>query len=202
MPNSLKKPAQYKRTGGRCIVVDDRSYDPEKHHRRSIRLNGYDYSQAGAYFLTICTHNHEPLFGEIVNAEMKLSAYGRIVSNRWLSLPRYYAHIELSAFIVMPNHVHGIVMIKSDSAGLAKTQSVSDIVRSFKTFSSKRINEVRGTPGIPVWQRNYWEHVIRNEDSFSRIYDYILTNALRWHLDRENPHREGVDDFDGWLDRL
>ena len=182
--------------------MDERSYDPEKHHRRSIRLKEYDYSQAGAYFLTICTHNHESLFGKIVNAEMRLSAYGRIVFNRWLSLPRYYAHIELIAFTVMPNHVHGIVMIKSDSNGLAKTHSVSDIVRSFKTFSSRRINEVRGTLGVPVWQRNYWEHIIRDKDSFSRIYDYILTNPLRWHLDRENPHREGEDDFDWWLDRL
>ena len=82
--------------------MDDRSYDPEKHHRHSVRLKGYDYSQAGAYFLTICTHKHEQLFGKIVNAGIRLSVYGRIVSNRWLNLPRYYALIELSAFTVMP----------------------------------------------------------------------------------------------------
>lgn len=185
-----------------CIAVNDKSYDPKKHHRRSIRVKGYDYSRAGAYFITICMHNHEPLFGRIVNANMELSIYGRIVFTRWRNLPRYYSYIELSAFTVMPNHIHGIVMIKSEVAGLTEQRSVSEIVRGFKTFSSRRINEVRGTPGLPVWQRNYWEHIIRDEDSFRRIHDYIITNPLRWHLDRENIYREGEDEFDLWLDRL
>ena len=182
--------------------MNGKSYDPKKHHRRSIRLKGYDYSQSGAYFLTICTHNREPVFGKIANAKMELNIYGRIVSARWHNLPRYHVYIELDAFVVMPNHVHGIVVIRSDSTELAKRRPISEIVSGFKTFSSRRINEVRGTSGIPVWQRNYWEHVIRDEDSFSRIHDYILTNPLRWDLDRENPHRKGEDDFDRWLDSL
>lgn len=173
-------------------------YNPEKHHRRSIRLKEYDYSKPGAYFITICTHNHESVFGKIVDAEMELSIYGKIVSTYWRNLAKYHKHLELSAFVVMPNHIHGIVIIKSDCAKV----SIPEIVRSFKTFSSKRINEIRDTPGTPSWQRNYWEHVIRDENSLRRIYEYIKTNPLRWHLDRENTNREGEDEFDRWLDGL
>lgn len=179
-------------------ALKDRFHDPEKHHRRSIRLKGYDYSQSGAYFLTICTYNREPTFGEIEHGKMELNVYGRIVSARWYNLPRYHVHIELSAFAAMPNHIHGIMVIGSG----VKHRPISEIVRGFKTFSSRRINEVRGTPGISVWQRNYWEHVIRDQDSFNRIHDYIMTNPLRWHLDKENPHRKGEDDFDRWLGSL
>jgi putative transposase len=182
--------------------LHDKFHDSEKHHRRSIRLKGYDYSQSGAYFLTVCTHNRELVLGEVVDGRMELNIYGRIVSARWCNLPRYHAHMELSAFVVMPNHIHSIIVIRSDSAEQAKRCPVSEIVRGFKTFSSRRINEMRGTPGTPVWQRNYWEHVIRDQDSFNRIHDYILTNPLRWHLDRENPYRKGKDDFDRWLDGL
>ena len=142
------------------------------------------------------------MFGEIVHRKMELNIYGRIVSARWHNLPRYHAYVDVSAFIVMPNHAHGIMVIRADSTEQAKRHSIPEIVRGFKTFSSRRINEVRGMPGTPVWQRNYWEHVIRDQDSFNRIHDYILTNPLRWHLDRENCHREGKDDFDRWLESL
>jgi len=179
-----------------------KSYDPRKNNRRSIRLKEYDYSRPGAYFITICTHNREPLFGSIINSEMKSNLYGVFVSKRWNNLPRYYHHLETNAFVIMPNHIHGILVIKSDSRKMIKGQPISEIVRDFKTFSSRRINEVRGMSGTPIWQRNYWEHIIRNDDSFKRIYDYILTNPLRWHLDKENPYREGEDDFDRWIDSL
>lgn len=185
-----------------CVALNNESYDPKEHHRRSIRLKGYDYSQSGAYFLTICTHNRESVLGEIVSGRIKLNIYGRIVSARWCNLPRYHRHVELSAFVVMPNHIHSIIVIRPDSTEQAKRRPISEIVRGFKTFSSRRINEMRGMPDIPVWQRNYWEHVIRDQDSLNRIHDYILTNPLRWHLDRENPHRKGEDDFDRWLGSL
>lgn len=100
----------------------------------------------------------------------------------------------------MPNHIHGILIIKSESKN--KGNSIPDIIRGFKTFSSRRINEIRKKSGIPVWQRNYWEHVIRNQDSFNRIHDYIMANPMRWHLDKENPDHYGIDDFDHWLDSL
>ena len=178
----------------------DRPHNSVESYRRSIRLKGYDYSQPGAYFITVCTHNRKPVLGRIMDAKMELSDYGRIVSARWLNLPRHYSHLELNAFVVMPNHIHGILMFRSTE--LAKRHPVSEIVRSFKTFSSRRINEIRDIPGIPVWQRNYWEHVIRDQESFKRIHDYILTNPLRWHLDKENPQCVGEDDFDHWLDGL
>ena len=178
-----------------------KDYDPEKHHRRSIRLKGYDYSRPGAYFLTICTHNRDPMFGQVVDGEMVLNRYGRIVLSDWGKLPDHHPYIELRAFIVMPNHVHGILMVKDTDLEAVKRRSVSDIMRRYKTFSSRRINRIRQTTG-PVWQRSYWEHVIRNQEAFRRIHDYITTNPLRWHLDKENPHRIGEDDFDCWLDGI
>ena len=119
----------------------------------------------------------------------------------WRKLSDHYPYVELGAFVVMPNHVHGIVMVKDTDLEAVKRRSVSDIMRGFKTFSSRRINRVRRATG-PVWQRDYWEHVIRNQEVFKRIHDYIITNPLRWHLDKENPNRIGDDDFDRWWDDI
>lgn len=190
--------------------MNTRTHNSQKFHRRSIRLKGYDYSQPGAYFVTICSYNREPIFGKIVDGEMALNRYGRIVSADWHNLPKRHPHIDLGAFIAMPNHVHGIVVIKDalvrvDSrlvSGTARRKPLPEIVRGFKTFSSRRVNRARRVVGIPVWQRNYWEHVIRNQEAFNRIHEYILTNPKRWLLDRENPKRIGKDDFDRWLEDM
>ena len=173
------------------------AYDPEIHHRRSIRLKEYDYSLPGAYFVTVCTHNREYLFGNIVNDEMVLSEYGKIVEDVWYNLTGHYQNIKLDKFIVMPNHIHGIiVLIDVDIVGagfkpaptdLIKYYPLSEIVRAFKTFSARHVNELRKTPGIPVWQRNYHEHIVRNENELNRIREYIINNPLRWQFDRENP---------------
>lgn len=190
------------------------TYDPQKHHRRSIRLQGYDYSQPGAYFVTICTQNWETLFGEVVDGEMRLNDYGAVVDWTWHDLPNHIMGIGLDAFVIMPNHVHGIIVITNDigeagsvlvgagsePAPTLKTSRspqrhpLPEIVRQFKTFSARRINDMRGTPSTPVWQRNYYEHIIRNESNLHRIRRYITENPLRWHLDRENPNRTGTDD--------
>ena len=174
-------------------------YNPEKHHRRSIRLKEYDYSRAGAYFVTICTHNREYLFGNVVNDETVLSRHGEIVKNVWCNLTNHYLNIKLDAFIVMPNHIHGIiVLIDVDIVGaglkpaptdLTKYYPLSEIVRGFKTFSARHVNELRITPGIPVWQCNYHEHIVRNENELNRIREYIINNPLQWQFDRENPDR-------------
>ena len=190
-------------------------YNPEKHRRRSIRLQDYDYSQAGAYFITICTKNRECLFGEISDGKIVLNEFGQIVESVWLDLPKHYPNIELDAFVIMPNHIHGIVFIVG--AGLKpaptkpantiaptkvmKNYPLSEIVRGFKTFSSRKINEMRFKSGMSLWQRNYYEHIIRNEQSLTHIRDYILTNPLSWDLDKENPHQKGEDEFDKWLKR-
>ncbi len=187
-------------------------YDPERHHRRSIRLKGYDYSQAGAYFITIVTQDRACLFGEVVNGEMQLNAAGWIVHQCWEEIPAHFPHVSLDAFVVMPNHVHGIIVItehrgtacperrgtacpERSTACRAPTEkfghpvagSVPTVIRSFKSAATKYINTMRGTPAVPVWQRNYYEHIIRNEKSLNRIRQYITNNPARWEMDRENP---------------
>jgi len=113
-------------------------YDPEKHRRRSIRLKGYDYSQEGAYFVTICTHNRECILGEVANGEVLLNEFGKIVESAWFDLPKHYRNVELDAFVVMPNHVHGIIFIVGADhvgAGLKPAPTggyaLSEVVRGF-----------------------------------------------------------------------
>ena len=195
-------------------------FDPKIHHRRSIRLKGYDYSQTGAYFVTIVAWQREMLFGEIMNGKMLMNRCGQIVRKAWFDLPNHYRHGELGAFVIMPNHVHGIIVLNdgvsrggspltdktilSDETNAGKNplpikqtrpymtekrHGLPEIVRAFKSFSARRINALRYTEGIPVWQRNYYEHVIRNEREMDRIARYIESNPLRWADDEENPGR-------------
>jgi REP element-mobilizing transposase RayT len=183
--------------------------------RRSIRLREYNYAQAGAYFVTIVTQDRVCLFGEVVDGEMMLNEFGRIVHAVWDDLPNHYPAVECGVFVVMPNHVHGIIVLdgggvgESDvGAGFKPARSgptpsttpraglkpaptrtgLSEIVRAFKTFSARRIKEIRGAYGLSVWQRNYYEHVVRNEEDLNRIHEYIVNNPLQWELDRENPN--------------
>jgi putative transposase len=164
-------------------------------HRRLTRLKEYDYSQPGGYFITICTKERECLFGEIENDQMKVNNYGQIVQLSWLDLPQHYSNVQLDSFVIMPNHIHGIIFLEDVGAGLKPAPTVfkdkryplSEIVRAFKTFSSKGINKLRNMPGKSVWQRNYYEHVIRRDESLEKIREYIENNPLRWALDQENP---------------
>lgn len=179
-------------------------YNPEIHHRRSMRLKGYDYSRAGAYFVTICTHDRECLFGEIVNGEMQENDYGRIVTAEWLRSTIIRAEIELGEFVTMPNHFHGIIHIVDDLRGdrpVAPTpatpnpaivpgpqeKSIGAMMAGFKSAATKRINEFRQSPGAPMWQRNYYEHIIRDEEDYLRIAEYIGTNPQRWIEDKLHP---------------
>ncbi|MEK7747595.1 MAG: transposase [Nitrospirota bacterium] len=167
-------------------------------HRHSIRLRGYDYTQAGAYFVTICTQDRKCLLGDIMNEEMQLNDAGRIMANTWAWLATQYAYVELDAWIVMPNHLHGIIVILNDdgrggSRTAPTTQPVTrkplgQLIGAFKTVSTKRINELSGSSGIPIWQRNYYEHIIRDEKSLQQIREYIINNPLQWELDQENPN--------------
>ncbi len=167
-------------------------YDPELHHRRSIRLRGYDYSRAGAYFVTVCMQGKRPVLGEIVEGEMVLNEAGRLVGRAWEILPRRFPHITLDAFVAMPNHVHGIIMV---GAGLALPEgaassapTVGDIVRAFKSTSAIAVNALLLRSGEPLWQRNYYEHIIRKDGELSKIREYMATNPLRWASDPENPN--------------
>ena len=174
-------------------------YDLERHHRRSIRLKGYDYTQAGAYFVTIVTQGRECLFGEIVEGEVRLNPLGEIVGESWRWLGMQYDYVELDEWRIMPNHLHGIIVIIDDGRGGSRTaptvkrKPIGRLVGAFKTVSTKRINEHRGTPGVRVWQRNYYEHIIRNEDDLEAIREYIACNPMRWDLDRENVRATGID---------
>ena len=165
--------------------------------RRSLRLPGYDYAQTGAYFVTICTRGRVCFLGDVVDGEVRLSEFGRLANSVWLELPRHYPHVRLDAWVVMPNHVHGIVMLKLTDdvvgAGLKpaptgrRRHGIPEVVRAFKTYSARCINAARGATGTPFWQRNYYEHVIRDEESLDRIRRYIAENPARWDEDPENP---------------
>jgi len=253
-------------------------YNPQIHHRRSIRLQDYDYSSEGAYFVTMCTQNRECLFGEIVNGQMILNEHGKIVEQCWNDLPNHYDNIELDAYVIMPNHFHGIIFIndtidtvdnigaidvgaipvgaipvgaihespnvgaipespnvgaihvgaihespqqpdnespnvgaihespqqpdnESPNVGAIPVGAIHEsprqrrkmllpkIIGRFKMNSAKQINQIRNTSGVPVWQRNYYEQIIRNEKSLEKIRNYIINNPLEWYYDDYNPKK-------------
>jgi len=169
------------------------------HSRKRLRLSGYDYAQPGAYFLTMCVQRRECLLGRVSHGEMHLTEYGKIAIDCWNTLPHHYPHVDLDAFAIMPNHVHGILFIRAGLKPAPTNKPITEIIRAFKTFSARKINQLRNTPGSSVWQRNFYEHVIRDDLSLQRIREYIETNPQRWALDRENPLRQGEDEFDRWL---
>lgn len=160
-------------------------FNADIHHRKSIRLKGYDYAQSGLYFITLCIENRTCLLGEIKQLDAKplhmvVNSYGEIVKNTWLDLPNHVSNIALHEFIVMPNHIHGIIEIDHATG---KLQPLSEIVRQLKTFSARRINRLRNTPAHIIWQRNYYEHIIRDEPAYLKIAEYIQTNPLQWLKD-------------------
>ncbi|MHB8991420.1 MAG: transposase [Chloroflexota bacterium] len=172
--------------------------------RRSLRWKGYDYTQPGAYFVTICVQGHQPMFSQVVNGEVQLNEYGQVVAECWRELPRHNPDVELDEFVVMPNHLHGVVLIRAGEAIAAAAiasplqrqrphgtdpGSLGAIIQSFKSVSTRKLNELRGIRGAPVWQRDYYDHVIRNDASLHEIREYIASNPLRWELDELQPHR-------------
>jgi len=170
-------------------------------HRRSIRLKDYDYSQMGAYFVTICTHKRECLFGEIHQDAMVLNELGKIAHTNWMATPDHFAHVELDAFVVMPNHVHGILLfqferdlqkpnsptpLKKESCLVgAETGSLGAVVGSYKASVTKRVNLILNQQAQVIWQRNYFERVIRNKQELLAIRTYIQNNPLKWQLDAD-----------------
>jgi REP element-mobilizing transposase RayT len=175
--------------------------DPATHHRRSIRLKGHDYSRTGAYFVTIVTHGRELLFGAVLNGEVHLNDAGRMVSATWAGTPDIRPNVTLDEFVVMPNHFHGVLVIHEPrgvirlarpiavgAPGLVRG-SLGAIVGQFKSLTTKRLNVMRRSPGFPVWQRNYYEHVVRDDADLDRLREYIAANPARWLEDDENPDR-------------
>lgn len=203
-------------------------FDPEIHHRHSVRVRGYDYSQPGAYFVTICELRKQCIFGQVRGAEVELNRLGEMVRACWLWLGKHYEYVFPDEWIVMPNHLHGIVVIQEldekgegrhvlrypgdsatngVSAGGSRTaptnvatvgshgggsrsaptrrKPLGSLIGAFKTVSTKRVNELRGTPSAVLWQRSYYEHIVRNEVELGQIRQYIRTNPLMWHSDPE-----------------
>lgn len=188
-------------------------YDPEKHHRRSIRLKGADYSQPGAYFITICAQGRKPLFGEIVDGKMCLNDAGKMVDRLWNELKNKFVNIEIDEYAVMPNHFHGIIIVGASlvgapngttvsapnyvgapngtrpvRAGTRPAPTIGDIVGAFKSLTTNEYIRNAKSGKFPpfeksIWQRNYYEHIIRNEDDLNCVREYILNNPLNWKND-------------------
>jgi REP element-mobilizing transposase RayT len=175
------------------------SFNPELHHRRSIRLRGYDYSTGGAYFVTICAWQRECLFGEVVDGALRLNEAGHLVTATWDSLSERFQAILLDQHIVMPNHFHGTLVLSGQGAassaptsGLGAASSaptLGNVVRAFKSISAISINRALDRQGIPLWQRNYYERVIRNEQELTAIRQYIVDNPAKWNDDENHPAR-------------
>ena len=165
--------------------------------RRSIRLSDYDYSGSGVYFITICAHERRCLFGAVIAETVRLSPLGRVVEAEWLRSSEIRREIELDSYVVMPNHLHGIVAIDQSVhidalKPRSRRRSLGSFVNAVKATTTRRINEMRATPGAAVWQRNYYEHIVRSEDELNRIREYIAINPAKWAADRENPVARGV----------
>jgi len=175
-------------------------------NRHSLRLKEYDDSQTGAYFVTICTHQRQCLFGDIGQGKIILNPFGKIVEEEWQRTKQMRQGVDLDVFIVMPNHIHGIVILMGspmfanrrgtmhraptqqfEQFGRPTTNSIPTIIRGIKSSVTQRINIIRGTPGQPVWQRNYYEHVIRNEIDLEETREYIQNNPLKWPEDENHP---------------
>ena len=200
-------------------------FDTRKHHRRSIRLKGYDYASEGAYYVTIVTYERECLFGEIIDNEMCLSPYGEIAQKWWDDIPIHFPNVETGAFVIMPNHTHGNIFIFEERRGEVvsprndpnqdnqkfiidkeishnvdesmkqggetlplRRPTLGQIIAYFKYQSTKEMNKIETDKAVTkFWQRNYYEHIIRNEKELKQKTDYILDNPTRWDDDEENP---------------
>ena len=170
--------------------------------RKSIRLKGYDYSQSGLYFTTICTQNRGNILGEIDNGEMVLNEFGQIAYDEWSVLPKRFCIMEPDVFVIMPNHIHGIIKIVGASlagprnvgaclnrapARGAPTISIGELIGAYKSLVSNRCLDIYKSKNIKMgrlWQRNYYEHVIRKEKEYDEIAKYILNNPMNWSKDK------------------
>ncbi len=173
-------------------------YDPQRHHRRSIRLRGYDYSNAGVYFVTLCVRDRICLFGEVLDGAMRLNDMGRKVEGLWKELPSRFPRVAIDEFVVMPNHFHGIIVLENDNRDPAhvensvgaqfiapKQLTLGTLVRTFKASSTRAIR-IGFSPEF-AWQRNYYERILRDDASLNATRNNVQNNSLCWESDSENP---------------
>lgn len=201
------------------------SNNNDPHRRRSMRLQDFDYTAAGAYFVTICTHQRAEFFGLIEAGAVKFSNAGKVVESVWKEIPTHHANVELDEFVVMPNHIHGILVInespvgaiviapnstsaavgvqfiapKSESSPIDSNRAgtIGKIVRAFKARCTHAIHQEQSEE-TPIWQRNYYEHIIRNEKELLAIREYIANNPMQWDLDANNPHANNLGVTNVW----
>jgi putative transposase len=165
------------------------TFNPEIHHRHSIRLPNYDCSQPGYYFVTLCAHDRECFFGDIENNSIVLNEIGMLVKKKWLGLSVHFPGIELDNMIIMSNHLHGIIIILGNRRGAVVAppgcgKTLGQMVAWFKYESTKEINRiVSGNPDAKIWQRNFFDRIIRNDEELNRIRDYIVKNPETWKED-------------------
>jgi putative transposase len=160
---------------------------------RSMRLRGFDYSRPGGYFVTICTYCKRCLLGSVHQGAIRLTAAGHLVQEVWHELPNRFPTVHLDAFVVMPNHIHGILVLVQERAASRASQAIprvtlGGVIDAFKSISTVHVNRCHGRAGQALWQRNYYDHIIRSSEDWSKIRRYILENPLRWEFDRENLH--------------
>ena len=177
--------------------------------RKPTRLRDYDYSQPGVYFVTICVQHRKCLFGTIIDGQMRLNEIGKIVVECWCRIPPHFPSIELGDYVVMPNHIHGIITHNTVGAGsprpteaeqsipptvgagsphpIENSPALGKIVAYFKYQSTKHLNQHHNTPGTRIWQRNYYDHIIRDDADLQRIRQYIQDNPMKWELDQLHP---------------
>ena len=165
-------------------------YDPNIHHRRSIRLPGYDYTQAGVYFVTVCVQERACLLGRISDSQMQESAAGQMVRTAWAQIPIQYPGVDIGQSIIMPNHVHGILVL-TESAQKNVSLSLPDVLQRWKSWTTTLYRHgvhEQAWPPFParLWQRNYYERIVRDEDEWRAVQDYIINNPARWQTDEEH----------------
>jgi len=167
-------------------------------HRKTVRLKHFDYTQESAYFITISTKQNQCIFGDIKNGKMYLNHLGALACHCWLEIPQHFDYIGLDEFVIMPNHVHGILWILSAPETLDKDRrfgnivkgSISSIIRSYKASVTKRINEICNIKGVSlVWHGRFYEHIIRDEKALYNIRKYIQENPLKWEEDEYKPKK-------------
>lgn len=180
-PRPVRGPQAATRTMAKEVWVRQEQ-GGHRSRRSSPRLEGFDYSQESYYFVTICTRHHRPLLGTIRDGLMRLSPVGQIVEREWLAIPEYESSTHLDTWIVMPNHLHGIISLHEVEHG--STRSLSSIIAGFKGRSTRNINRALGWDGTSFWQRSFYDHVVRNDADLGRIREYISNNPARWEADR------------------
>lgn len=157
-------------------------------HRKQLRLRGCDYAFPGVYFVTICSAGKRPFFGSVSEGKTVLSPLGEIVRSEWIALTERFAVLVLDGFVVMPNHLHGVLAFVSHAGGASPSPTLFEVIGAFKSISTIKVNRLLGRRGVPLWQRSYYEHIVRTGEDLRKIQRYILENPLMWSLDPENPN--------------